>query len=436
MERTEKISAATAQPRRRARVNLSRGMWESLKIALSSLRANKLRTILTMLGIIIGVASVVALMAIGNGAQVAITSQISSIGSNLLTVFPGQQRRGPGPAAIQSQGLTLADAEALVRPGALPGAVTVAPIYQNNAQVVAGANNTQSSVVGVTPSYFSVRNLTVTRGQIFSESQVHGMRAVAVLGSNVAEDLFGLATPVGKTVRIKGQTFQVIGVLEKKGGSGFGSVDDQLFVPLGVAQLKLFGARSVDTSSPRISSVSIQVADAKQIDAVSAAIGAIMRKQHRLKADGSGDDFSVFNQADVLSSLNQITSVLTAFLGAIAGISLLVGGIGVMNIMLVSVTERTKEIGLRKAVGARRRDILQQFLTEALVVSLLGGIIGLLLGILISFAVSLTGLITPVVTPSAMLLALGFSMAVGLFFGIYPARRAARLRPIEALRYD
>jgi len=435
MERTEKIGTV-AQPRRRPRVNLSGGIWESVKIALSSLRANKLRTILTMLGIIIGVASVVALMAIGNGAQVAITSQISSIGSNLLTVFPGQQRRGPGPAATQSQGLTLADAEALVKPGALPGAVTVAPIYQNGAQVVAGASNTQSSVVGVTTSYFSVRNLTVARGQIFTESQVNGMRAVAVLGGNVAEDLFGLATPVGKTVRIKGQTFQVIGVLEKKGGSGFGSVDDQLFVPLGVAQLKLFGARSVDTSSPRISSISVQVADAKQIDAVSAAVGAIMRKQHRLKADGSGDDFSVFNQADVLSSLNQITSVLTAFLGAIAGISLLVGGIGVMNIMLVSVTERTKEIGLRKAVGARRRDILQQFLTEALVVSSLGGIIGLLLGILISFAVSLTGLITPVVTPSAMLLALGFSMAVGLFFGIYPARRAARLRPIDALRYE
>jgi len=434
MERAKKISTAT-QPKHRARVNLSGGIWESVKIALSSLRANKLRTILTMLGIIIGVASVVALMAIGNGAQVAITSQISSIGSNLLTIFPGQQRRGPGPSS-QSQGLTLADAEALIKPGALPAAVTVAPIYQNGAQVVAGANNTQSSVVGVTPSYFSVRNLTVTRGQIFSESQVNGMRAVAILGGNVAEDLFGLATPVGKTIRIKGQTFQVIGVLEQKGGSGFGSVDDQLFVPLSVAQLKLFGARSADTASPRISSVSIQVADAAQIDAVSAAIGAIMRKQHRLKADGTGDDFSVFNQADVLSSLNQITSVLTAFLGAIAGISLLVGGIGVMNIMLVSVTERTKEIGLRKAVGARRRDILQQFLTEALMVSLLGGILGLLLGILISFGVSLTGLITPVVTPSAVLLALGFSMAVGLFFGIYPARRAARLRPIEALRYD
>jgi putative ABC transport system permease protein len=258
-----------------------------------------------------------------------------------------------------------------------------------------------------------------------------------VLGSNLAEDLFGLANPVGKTIRIRGQTFQVIGVLETRGGAGgFGSVDDQIFVPLGVAQQKLFGARAIDSAGLRVSNINIQVADASQITAVSEQISAILRQRHRLKADGSADDFTVFNQADILASLNQVTSVLTAFLGAIAGISLLVGGIGVMNIMLVSVTERTKEIGLRKAVGARRSDILQQFLIEAIVVSVLGGIVGLLLGFGISTAVRLTGLITPVVTPSAALLALGFSMAVGLFFGIYPAQRAARLRPIEALRYE
>ncbi len=435
MERTENITAAV-RPRRSWRVSFGGGLWESVRIALSSLRANKLRTVLTMLGIIIGVASVVALMAIGNGAQAAITGQIAGIGSNLLTIFPGQ-RRGPGPGAnAPSQNLTLADAEALTKPGALRDAVTIAPIFQGSAQIVAGSNNIQSAVVGVTPNYFTVRNLAAARGDVLSETQVRGQRAVAVLGSNVAEDLFGLANPVGRTIRIQGQTFQVIGTLEAKGGGGFGSVDDQLFVPLGVAQRKLFGARSLDTASPRISSISLQVASADQMTAVSDQISTILRQRHRLKSDGSEDDFSVFNQADVLSSLTQITSVLTAFLGAIAGISLLVGGIGVMNIMLVSVTERTKEIGLRKAVGARRRDILQQFLIEALIVSLLGGIVGLLLGIAISFGVGLTGLIAPLVTPGAMMLALGFSMAVGLFFGIYPARRAALLRPIEALRYE
>jgi putative ABC transport system permease protein len=435
MEQAKNIPSTTV-PRRHVRLNVGASAWESLRIAITSLRANKLRTVLTMLGIIIGVASVVALMAIGNGAQAAITSQITSIGSNLLTVFPGQQRGGPGGAATQSQALTLADAEAIERIGAGSGIATVAPTFQGNAQVVAGSNNIQASVVGATPGYFGARSLAAARGDVLNQTQVRGQRSVAVIGSNVAEDLFGLQNPVGKQIRIRGQVFQVVGALESKGGGGFGSVDDQVFVPLGVAQQKLFGARAANAVSPRVSSITIQVADADQMTQASEAIARVLRQRHRLSPDGAEDDFTVFNQADVLSSLNQVTSILTAFLGAIAGISLLVGGIGVMNIMLVSVTERTKEIGLRKAVGARRRDILQQFLIEALVVSVLGGMVGLLFGGLISFGVGLTGLITPLVTPSAMLLALGFSMAVGLFFGIYPARRAARLRPIEALRYE
>ena len=433
MQKAESI-AAVASPRRGFRLTRGTGLWESIRIALTSLRANKLRTVLTMLGIIIGVASVVALLAIGNGAQAAITSQIASIGSNILTIFPGRQR-GPGPSA-QAQSLTLADAEALTKPGVLRNVVAVAPSFQGGAQIVAGANNLQSSVVGVTPSYFSVRNLALMRGDFITDAQVSGQRSVVVIGSNVGTDLFGLANPVGRTLRIKGQTFQIIGLLEAKGGGGFGSIDDQLFVPLTVAQQKLFGARSADTASPRISNISLQVAEASQMTAVSEQISQVLRQRHRLKSDGSEDDFTVFNQADILSSLNQITSVLTAFLGAIAGISLLVGGIGIMNIMLVSVTERTREIGLRKAVGARPRDILLQFVVEALVISLSGGLIGLLLGGLVALIVTLTGLLTAVVTPGSVLLAVGFSLAVGLFFGIYPAQRAARLNPIQALRYE
>lgn len=405
---------------------------EGASIALSSLRANLLRTVLTMLGIIIGVSSVVALLAVGNGATASITERISSIGSNLLTVLPGQAR-GAGQARTQAQSLTMADAEAIAE---LPGVGAVAPIFQGNGQIVSETNNSQSQVVGVTAPFFQVRNLSAQNGSVINTDQTRDLRSVAVLGNVVANNLFGSRDPVGQTIRINGTIFEVVGVLTAKGSAPGGSVDEQVFVPIGVAQLKLFGARVAGSSSLRVSNISIQVASADQIPTVSALVSATMRDRHHLNRDGSEDDFNIFNQADILDTLNQTTSILTTFLGAIAGISLVVGGIGVMNIMLVSVTERTKEIGLRKAVGARRSDILQQFLIEALIVSSIGGLIGILLGVGIAKLVGLSGVLTPVISLSSIMLALSCSLAVGLFFGIYPAQRAARLRPIEALRYD
>ena len=257
-----------------------------------------------------------------------------------------------------------------------------------------------------------------------------------MLGANLAKDLFGNGTAVGQTVRVKDQTLRVIGVLAAKGGGGMSSVDDEFFAPIGFVQERLFGARTPDGNSYRVANIILSARNGGDVKAIQDRITVLLRERHHLKADGSDDDFLVMNQASMLSTLTSITSILTAFLAAIAGISLLVGGIGIMNIMLVSVTERTKEIGLRKAVGARGRDILLQFIVEALVVSVTGGVIGLLFGMLIAGLVTLSGALTATVSLSSVVLAVGFSLAVGLFFGIYPARRAARLNPIDALRYE
>ncbi len=420
--------------RPRLRLGGGTGTWESVRIALDSLRANKLRTVLTMLGIIIGVWSVVSLLAIGNGARQSITDQVRSIGTNLLTVVPGAQRRGPPQATSNARTLTVDDAVALQR--AVPEIEFAASEFQNGAQIVAGSENRNAQVIGVTPEYAVVRNVTVAGGQFITEQMLRSARPVAVLGGELAADLYGTSNPVGETIRVRGQSFRIVGVLEPAGA--FGSFDNAVIVPLTTAHRSLFGGRSATSASFQVSSISLQIRSAEQIDLAQAKIEQLMRRRHQLTDDGKNDDFTVFNQATLLSTFETVTTTLTVFLGAIAGISLLVGGIGVMNIMLVSVTERTKEIGLRKAVGAKRRDILRQFMVEALVMSIFGGLIGLLLGYGTAKGIeyAFSEYITPIVTPSAVMLALGFSAAVGIFFGIYPAQRAARLNPIQALRYE
>jgi putative ABC transport system permease protein len=412
----------------------SLALREVVRTSIDSLLGNKMRSLLTMLGIIIGVASVVALLSLGDGVSNLITGQFEGLGTNVLTVRPGSpDNQGPG-ATSAAQTLTLEDAEAIENLG-LP-VDGVAPQFGSSAQIVAPAADTNADVTGVTVAYYAVNNLELASGTFFDEGDVRGATAVVVLGANVAEDLFGSGEAVGETVRIKNQPTRVIGVLEGEGGAGFGSVDDQAFVPITFAQRRLFGGRTPDGNDWQVSSISIAVTESDDIDAVQARISTLLRQCHELAADGSEDDFNALNQASFLDTVNTITTALTAFLGSIAGISLLVGGIGIMNIMLVTVTERTREIGLRKAVGARGRDIMLQFVVEALVLSLAGGIIGLALGAGVALVVSLTGILQTSVSLYAVVLAVGFSMAVGLFFGIYPARRAARLNPIEALRHD
>jgi putative ABC transport system permease protein len=400
--------------------------------ALESLSANKMRSGLTVLGIVIGVASVIAMMAIGAGVQNSITGQIQGIGTNLIFISSGnrqQEVRNPKP-------LTLQDAEAIADPLAAPSVVSVAPTVSGSLEVTTGKEASRVSITGVTPVYASVSNETLDEGEFITQEYLLGKSAVAVIGPDTADKLFGTTSGVtGQSIRIAGTPFRVIGVLASKGGSGFGSQDDRILVPLTTAQTRLFH-RTVRDS---IDSIQAQAIDSNSVSAATEEISQILRTRHRTEV--GLDDFTLFTQDSILSTAQSVTGVLTLFLGGIAGISLLVGGIGIMNIMLVSVTERTREIGLRKAIGARKRDILVQFLTESILLSLLGGILGIILawGIatLVGYIAAATGnAINPSITLGSILLATLFSMAVGLLFGIYPANRAAGLQPVEALRYE
>ncbi len=414
-------------------------IWMSFKVALRGLAANKLRAALTMLGIIIGVAAVIALLAVGQGAQAEITRQIQGIGSNLVVVIPGALRQSGGPAqALGSAAtLTMEDAQALADPANAPNISAVAPILQLQAQLVYGPQNTNTSVIGVTPAYAQVRNVKTSSGRFIDKTDLDSAARVAVIGAIPARDLFKGEDPIGKTIRVQGLPVRVIGVVVARGGGGpFGNTeDDQIFIPLSTAQTRLAAARAAGSGERLISGINMSAVSEDRVQAAISDATATLRQRHRLGPDDQ-DDFSVISQQDLLGAFSQITSILTVFLGAIAAISLLVGGIGIMNIMLVSVTERTREIGLRKAIGARRSDILAQFLIEAVTLSVLGGVIGILLGVGIARAVDTTGVIRTVVSAESVLLAVGFSVAVGLFFGIYPAARASGLNPIEALRYE
>jgi putative ABC transport system permease protein len=399
--------------------------------ALESLSANKLRSGLTILGIVIGVAAVIAMISIGRGAENTITGSIQGIGTNLLFVFRGgsEDVRNPQP-------LTLGDAEAIADPFQAPNVAGVAPALTGSGKVSFGGETTNTSIEGVTPDYARVRNLGVTEGSFITQEHILGRASVVLLGTDVADKLFGrTAGLVGETVRIEGQPFRVVGVLESKGGSAFSNEDDRVIVPLTTAQTRLIRRSTRD----RVDLILVEAVSAQAVPQASAEVAQILRTRHRTAI--GADDFTILTQQDFLATAQTITGVLTIFLGGIAAISLLVGGIGIMNIMLVSVTERTREIGLRKALGARRLDILIQFLTESSVLSLIGGLIGIALGWAISYAVGQFAQandvsINPAINIDTILLATLFSTAVGLFFGLYPANRAAGLEPVEALRYE
>jgi putative ABC transport system permease protein len=401
---------------------------QTASIALRALRRNKLRSCLTTLGIIIGVASVVAMVAVGNGAQSRITSQVAALGQNLLTVFAGSRKSGGVSSGLGSAStMTLADSDAIARE--VPDVVAVSPEDSTTCQVVANGRNWSTTVAGESPDYLLIRDWKLTSGSMFSEREIRGSAKVAVIGSKTANELFGPLNPVGQSLRVGNIPFTIIGLLESKGaGMGGANQDDRVIIPYTTAMKRITGDKY-------LRSINVQVSTSERMERVQSQITSLLRQRHRLTA-GHDDDFNIFNQKEIADTVNSISTVITLLLGAVAGISLLVGGIGIMNIMLVSVTERTREIGIRIAIGAQPGDIRLQFLIEAVALSFLGGLIGVLCGVGASRVVGLLANFNTIVSAGSILLAFGVSSAIGIFFGFYPAHKAAALDPIVALRYE
>jgi macrolide transport system ATP-binding/permease protein len=425
----DRIRSVTARGPRKRRGVLSPGeLWENVRSAARSLLQNKMRAVLTILGILIGVGAVIAMVSVGQGATAGVTQRIQGLGSNFLTVTPGSANVGGVRQGFGSVSTLTIDDAAAIKAG-VAGITGVEPEMNSRQQLKYRSNNWLTSVVGTTADYTGVRNWQVDSGSFFTEEDNRGRRNVVVLGQDVVTNLFGDEDPVGRVVKIAGANFRVVGVLEKKGaGGGFFSQDDTALIPILTMYARFRHQKDVR-------SIGMTAADKDAIEGVKADVTALLHERHRIQ-EGAADDFSIVTQQDVLATVQGVSQIMTLLLGAIGGISLLVGGIGIMNIMLVSVTERTREIGIRKALGARRRDIMAQFLIEAIILSGTGGLLGWGLGALSAGLISTLGKMSVSITVGTVGLAIGFSIAVGLFFGIYPARKASRMDPIQALHFE
>jgi len=399
--------------------------WTILKVALRSLFANKLRTGLSMLGIIIGVGAVISMLALGAGAQQQVLAGIQSMGTNLLVVRSGQAGlRGVSQGALDN--LTVQDAEKLLQK--IPDVASVAPVVGGSAQIKYFSQNVRTTITGSSTTYFDIRDFQLQAGRAFTEHDVNANARVAVLGPVTVENLFGNRDPIGQIVKLKGINFKVVGVLKSKGDQGYANPDDQAIIPYTTAMKQVLGLQN-------LREIDLQVAANGHIDQVQDQATLLLEKAHRIQP-GNPDDFNIRNQAEIIQTASNFTQVFTILLGGIASISLLVGGIGIMNIMLVTVTERTREIGVRKAIGAQNRDILLQFLLEAVLLSCTGGFIGVLSGLVVSMLIGRFSTFPAIIQWPGVMLAFGFAVLTGVFFGFYPAKRASELDPIEALRYE